>query len=134
VRRRHTSGILTIAAALTLGACTPTTTSTSTPNEPPTASEVRYGGITFDVTCSPVAEALTDVDLPRHGQPKLRAITGLWDHQAIAVLANDPKGCGLWTLAIALGLTDRTRTEIEAEVERGIEHFGVTASPVPRMP
>jgi hypothetical protein len=62
----------------------------------------------------------------------MRAIAGLWDHQAVAVLANDPKGCGLWTLAIAEGLSDATRAEIETETADGVERFGVTASPVPK--
>jgi hypothetical protein len=92
---------------------------------------VRFDGIRFEVGCAPVAEALVDIELPHSGQPKLRAITGLWDHQAVAVLANDPKGCGVWTLALADGLSDEARGEIRSEAARGVEDFGVTASPVP---
>jgi len=117
-----------------LVACTPATTTSNPPPDtstPPVAT-VTFAGISFDVRCAPVAEALVDIELPHHGQPKLRAITGLWDHQAIAVLANEPKGCGVWTLAIATGLSGTTTSEIEAEAARGVKIFGVTASPVPR--
>ena len=111
--------------------CTPTT-STTTP--PPTSAPttVRFAGIRFEVGCVPVAEALVDIELPHHGQPKMRAITGLWDHQAVAVLRNDPKGCGIWTLALATGLSTTTRAQIQDETAKGVEIFGVTASPVPR--
>jgi hypothetical protein len=74
---------------------------------------------------------LVDIELPHAGQPKIRAITGLWDHQAVAVLANDPKGCGVWTLALATTLSGEARQQIQDEAARGVEHFGVTASPVP---
>jgi hypothetical protein len=84
------------------------------------------------VQCTPVAEALVDIELPHKGQPAMRAITGLWDHQSVAVLADDPKGCGLWSLALATGLSATTQTQIEEEAARGVGHFGVTASPVPR--
>ena len=112
-------------------ACTPTT-STPPPTHSPEPSTVRFAGIHFDVGCAPVAEALIDIELPHHGQPKMRAITGLWDHQAVAVLANDPKGCGVWTLALATGLSSTTRSQIQDETAKGVAIFGVTASPVPR--
>ena len=123
-----------MAISFAIGACTPaTSTDTSTRQDrSPVASTVTFAGIEFDVGCSPVAEALTDIELPHHGQPKMRAIAGLWDHQAVAVLANQPKGCGLWTLAVARGVSDTTRNDIEAEVAAGVDHFGVTASPVPK--
>lgn len=111
-------------------ACTPKTTTSPPPSPEP--ETVTFAGIRFDVGCAPVAEALIDIELPHRGQPKMRAITGLWDHQAVAVLANDPKGCGVWTLALAAGLSAATRTQIQDETARGVEVFGVTASPVPR--
>ena len=110
--------------------CTPTST-TTTPAAP-TPITVRFDGIRFEVGCAPVAEALVDVELPHHGQPKMRAITGLWDHQAVAVLRSDPKGCGVWTLALATGLSATTKTQIQAETTKGVQIFGVTESPVPR--
>jgi hypothetical protein len=124
---------LTLLAALAVCAvsCT-STTSTTTPSPAPTPAAVRFAGIRFDVGCAPVAEALIDIELPHHGQPKMRAITGLWDHQALAVLRNDPKGCGVWTLALATDLSGATSRQIQEETARGVEIFGVTASPVPR--
>jgi hypothetical protein len=86
------------------------------------------------VSCTPVAEDLIDIELPHAGEPKIRAVTGLWDHQAVAVLANDPKGCGVWALGLARGLSPEATTQIQQEVAEGIKHFGVTASPVPRAP
>jgi hypothetical protein len=109
--------------------CTTPTSPATSPTPQPATVHVR--GIRFDVGCTPVAEALVDIELPRHGGPATRAITGLWDHQAIAVLANDPKGCGLWTLALATGLSAAAKTQIQDETSRGVEAFGVTASPVP---
>jgi hypothetical protein len=139
VRRHHTRRALsgfgaTIVVVLVLVACTPTTTTTPPPTDTgrPPLNTVTFAGITFDVRCAPVAEALVDIPLPHRGQPKLRAITGLWDHQAVAVFARDRMGCGLWTLAIATGLTEATTSRIEAETARGVQIFGVTASPVPR--
>jgi hypothetical protein len=92
-------------------------------------------GITFEVRCTPVAEALVDIELPRPtGEPRLRAITGVWDRQGIAVLANDARGCGVWALGLAEGLSSEASAAIGDEVARGVERFGVTASPVPREP
>jgi hypothetical protein len=122
---------LVAALAVFAVSCTPTTTSTTPPPTPTTAT-VHFAGIRFEVECAPVAEALVDIELPHHGQPKMRAITGLWDHQAVAVLRNDPKGCGIWTLALATGLSATTKTQIQAETAKGVAIFGVTASPVPR--
>jgi hypothetical protein len=94
---------------------------------------VHVGQVTYEVMCTPVAEALVDVELPRDaGSPRTRAITGVWDAQAVAVLAGDPKECGVWALGLAEGLTVATAEAIQAEVMRGVERFGVTASPVPR--
>ena len=94
---------------------------------------VTVGKTLYTVECTPVAEALVDIELPQSaGAPKVRAITGLWDRQAVAVLANDPKGCGVWSLGLAEGLSDDATGQIENEVARGVADFGVTASPVPR--
>jgi len=95
---------------------------------------VSVGHITYDVSCTPVAEALIDIELPRAGGPKIRAVAGLWDHQAVAVLANNPKGCGVWALGLAQGLSPEATAEIRSEVADGVKNFGVTASPVPRQP
>ena len=95
---------------------------------------VHVGHITFDVSCTPVAEDLIDIELPHAGQPKIRAVTGLWDHQAVAVIANDPKGCGVWALGLARGLSQEATSQIQQEVADGVKNFGVTASPVPRQP
>jgi hypothetical protein len=62
----------------------------------------------------------------------VRAITGVWDRQAVAVLANDRSGCGVWALAIARDVSAPTADEIRREVADGVKNFGVTASPVPR--
>ena len=95
---------------------------------------VTVGRTTFNVSCTPVAEALIDIELPHAGEPKIRPVTGLWDHQAVAVLANDPKHCGVWALGLARGLSEEASTQIRQEVADGVKDFGVTASPVPREP
>jgi hypothetical protein len=131
--------LLLVGTLLSLFACTGGTTATAPApsidktagNLPPT---VKVGAVTYDVSCTPVAEALIDVELPHAGEPKIRAVTGLWDRQAVAVAANDPKRCGLWSLGLARGLTDQAATEIRQEVADGVANFGVTASPVPREP
>jgi hypothetical protein len=127
--------LLTIAVGCT-GNGTPTATAPaqtgSSGHEMP--SKVSVGRITFDVSCTPVAEALVDIELPHAGEPKIRAVTGLWDHQAVAVLANDPKGCGVWALALARGLSPEAAAQIQQEVADGVKNFGVTASPVLRQP
>jgi hypothetical protein len=117
-------------------ACTADTTTTPSASPPGTLpAHVTVNGRSFDVSCTPVAEALVDIKLPHDtGQPMTRAITGLWDRQAVAVLANDRSGCGVWALGIAKGLSAEATDEIRAEVADGVEHFGVTASPVPRDP
>ena len=71
---------------------------------------------------------------PHAGEPKIRAVAGLWDQQAVAVLANDPKHCGVWALGLARGLSEEASTQIRQEVADGVKDFGVTASPVPREP
>jgi hypothetical protein len=126
--------LVCVAAACT-GATTttPTTTPDGTPGKTLPAT-VTVGHATFDVFCTPVAEALIDIELPHAAEPKIRAVTGLWDRQAIAVVANDPKGCGVWALGLARGLSEEAATEIRAEVAEGVTDFGVTASPVPREP
>jgi hypothetical protein len=127
---------LALIAALAVG-CTGSKPSSN--DEPSSKSalprHVTVQGRVFDVSCTPVAEALVDITL-RHdqGQPMTRAITGLWDHQAVAVLANDRQGCGVWALGIARGLSQNTAEAIRQEVADGVKNFGVTASPVPRNP
>jgi hypothetical protein len=129
-----------IVLACLMAACTSGSGSTSpsaTPDPTPgdgLPATVHVGNITYDVSCTPVAEALIDIELPHAGEPKIRAVTGLWDHQAVAVLANDPKGCGVWALGLARGLSQEATTEIHQEVAGGVKNFGVTASPVPREP
>ena len=133
--------IAAVFAVIAIGSCTRGNADTSTPTTPAATSSsslpstVQALGITFDVRCTPVAEALVDIELPRlAGEPKLRAITGVWDHQGIAVLANDARGCGVWALGLANDLSAEASAAIGDEVARGVEHFGVTASPVPREP
>jgi len=134
----RTASFVAAFLAIVGASCTPGTTTTLTLPPTPSGSlppTVAVVGVTFDVSCSPVAEALVDVELPHpSGAPKVRAITGLWDHQAVAVLANDAKGCGVWALGLAQGLSPETAAAIRGEVERGVQDFGVTASPVPREP
>ena len=136
MRSRRIAAAIAIAA---IGSCTRGDTSVPTTPAPSSStsipSTVEAMGITFDVRCTPVAEALVDIELPRPaGQPRLRAITGVWDHQGIAVLANDARGCGVWALGLAEGLSSEASAAIGDEVARGVERFGVTASPVPREP
>jgi hypothetical protein len=128
--------LATVAAACT-GGGTVITRSTSSgdatlPNGLPATVEI--GHVTYDVSCTPVAETLIDIELPHAGEPKIRAVTGLWDREAVAVLANNPKGCGVWALGLATGLSQEATAEIRQEVADGVKNFGVTASPVPREP
>jgi hypothetical protein len=124
------------AASLILAACTRGTATTpivTSASEPQLPARVTVEGRRFDVSCTPVAEALVDIKLPHDaGEPMVRAITGLWDHQAVAVLANDRTGCGVWALGVAQGVSDQAVEAIRAEIADGVTHFGVTASPVPR--
>ena len=131
--------LVAVIVVIATGSCTHADTSLAT--APATSSStslpstVEAMGITFNVRCTPVAEALVDIELPRPtGEPRLRAITGVWDHQGIAVLANDARGCGVWALGLAEGLSSEASAAIGDEVARGVERFGVTASPVPREP
>ena len=133
--------IAAVIVVIAIGSCTRGDGDTNVPTTPgPSSSSsipstVEAMGITFDVRCTPVAEALVDIELPRPtGEPRLRAITGVWDHQGIAVLANDARGCGVWALGLAEGLSSEASAAIGDEVARGVERFGVTASPVPREP
>jgi len=134
------AALTTVAFVCLAVACTGGSNPTSPTASPGTApggglpATVRLGRITYDVSCTPVAEALIDVDLPHAGEPKIRAITGLWDHQAVAVLANNPKLCGVWALGLASGLSEAATSQIRQEVADGVKNFGVTASPVPREP
>jgi hypothetical protein len=114
--------------------CTPDAPTVSPrPSDEGLPSEVTVGGGTFDVSCTPVAEALVDIKLPHeHGEPMIRAITGLWRRQAVAVLANDREGCGVWALGLAHGLSQQATDAIDAEVAAGVQRFGVTAAPVPK--
>ena len=127
--------VVCLAVACTGGSAS--TTPTSAPDPTPgdgLPATVHVGNITYDVSCTPVAEALIDIELPRAGGPKIRAVTGLWDRQAVAVLANNPKGCGVWALGLARGLSQAATTQILQEVANGVKNFGVVASPVPREP
>lgn len=124
---------LALGAALAAG-CTgsPAPTGSVASSTAPAATRLTSGTITYTLVCRPVAEWLTDVDLPeKPGEPKVKAIAGVAHVQAVAVLANDEAGCGLWTLALADGLSPAMATSIEDEMARGVERFGVTASPVP---
>jgi hypothetical protein len=128
--------LISVAAACTggTGGTLPTTGPDATPAVGGLPSTVKVGHTTYDVSCTPVAEALIDIELPHAGEPKIRAVTGLWDRQAVAVLADDPKGCGVWALGLARGLSSAATAEIRQEVADGVKNFGVTASPVPREP
>jgi hypothetical protein len=124
-----------VLAVLALAGCTRSTPTEVAPSARPTTvpSRVAVEGRTFDVSCTPVAEALVDIKLPHApGDPMVRAITGMWDQQAVAVLANDRAGCGVWALAIARDVSEGTAAQIRQEAADGVERFGVTASPVPR--
>jgi hypothetical protein len=134
--RAATAGVvlfLAVACTGARGSASPTPIA-STPLPAGLPATVTVGHTTYDVSCTPVAETLVDIELPHAGQPKIRAVDGLWDHQAVAVLANNPKGCGLWALGLARGLSNEAATEIRQEVADGVKNFGVTASPVPREP
>jgi hypothetical protein len=125
---------LAVACTGGTGGASPTARADATPGTDGLPATVKVGRITYDVSCTPVAETLIDIELPHAGEPKIRAITGLWDHQAVAVIANNPKDCGVWALGLARGLSPEAATEIRQEVSDGVTNFGVTASPVPREP
>jgi hypothetical protein len=94
---------------------------------------VHVGTIAFGVSCQPVAEALTDIDLPHHaGEPRIKAIAGVARVQGVAVYLEEPKGCGLWALGLAEGLSARAAGAIREEVRRGVGRFGITATPIPK--
>jgi hypothetical protein len=127
--------VVAIPLAVALGACTRSTSTVISPSTHPGTlpGHVSVAGEVFDVACTPVAEALVDIKLPHApGEPMVRAITGVWDRQAVAVLANDRSGCGVWALAIARDVSPPAADEIRREVADGVKNFGVTASPVPR--
>jgi len=132
MRRRAVVATALLAAVACTGQ-TATESPAPSPSRDGLPAHVTVLGRSFDVSCTPVAEALVDIKLPHEtGQPLTRAITGLWDHQAIAVLANDHRGCGMWVLGLAKGLSPEATDAILAEVANGVQRFGVTASPVPR--
>lgn len=89
---------------------------------------------TYRLECRPVPEALVDIDLPRETGRPIRAIAGVSSTQGIAVMWREPTGCGQWVLALVEGLSTRTAGAIREEMARGVERFGVTASPVPTGP
>lgn len=135
---------LSIVLVAGLGACTSNGPDDVSPSGPATASptcvpgedgctvKVTLRDVTYELRCEPVAEALVDIDLPRRpGQPKVKAITAVSWTQAVAVLWNDAPRCGLWALALADGLSEPTADLIRAEIARGVQAFGVTASPMP---
>jgi hypothetical protein len=132
--------LLGLLALLAAGCTAAGTTSPPASAPTPSASEgappvIHVLGGTYVWQCLPVAETLVDVPVSKDGyRYRVRAITGLWDHQAVAVAANDKNGCGRWTLALAPGLSDATRAEILAEVRQGVASFGVTASPYVKDP
>jgi len=81
-----------LAASCTQGGAT--TTPTRSPDQAPgraMPATVTVERTTFDVSCTPVAEALIDIELPHAGEPKIRAVAGLWDQQAVAVLEKAAK-------------------------------------------
>ena len=98
-------------------------------------SSVRVGGASYNQLCQPVAETLVDIPLSSaRERPNVRAIAGVWYAQAVAVYVNQPNRCGIYTLAVAPGLTSTTLDEIEHEVRQGVATFGVEASPIPKTP
>lgn len=125
-----------------LPACTTGGTTGSTSPQPscladdPSCADVGVSvdGRSYRIECQPVAEALTDVVLGRDGGRPVRAIAGVSSTQGVAVLWRDPAGCGLFALALARDLSEDTAQLIRDEVARGVERFGVTASPIPREP
>jgi len=144
--RRVSSRLLGVVLIAGL-ACTSTGTGDGSPSRPASGSATCVPGedgctvtvvvrdVTYELRCQPVAEALVDVDLPRRsGQPKVKAIAGVSWTQAVAVQSDDPSGCGLWALGLAAGLSRTTADSILAEIARGVQAFGVTASPMPEEP
>ncbi len=122
----------TLASSCTTGSTTPAPSSPLATSPAPRVASVRTTSTTFDVLCEPVAEALVDIELDVPSGPRVRAITGVAVIQALGVYGRDPTGCGEWQLAIARGLSPDVMQAIVEEVRRGVERFGVTASPVPR--
>lgn len=133
-----------LALGLLATACTGGTISSGVDPSAPTARDCDPGpdcevlavssGTTYRLECRPVPEALIDVDLPRETGRPIRAIAGVSSTQGIAVMWREPAGCGQWVLALANGLSGQAAGSIREEMERGVERFGVTASPVPSEP
>lgn len=99
---------------------------------PGCAIDAVSDGTTYRLECRPVPESLVDVDLPHDTGRPIRAIAGVSSTQAVAVIWRDPSGCGQWVLALTEGLASEIAKAIRDEMARGIERFGVTASPVPK--
>jgi hypothetical protein len=103
------------------------------PGTPACDTVVSAGGVNYVVQCAAVAEDLTDVELgAQPGIGKIRAITGIAHAQGVAVRADDPEGCGVWTLALARDLSGAAEIAVREEVARGVERFGAASSPIPR--
>lgn len=94
--------------------------------------DITSAGVEYRLECRPVPEALIDVELPHDGSRPVKAIAGVSSTQGVAAMWRDPEGCGLWVLALAGDLTPATADAIREEMDRGVERFGVTASPVPK--
>lgn len=88
-------------------------------------------GATFIAECRPVAEDQLDVWLDTSGQPKARAIAGIAHVEAVAFLHAEVEGCGRWSLALAEDLSSTRSESVRDEVDRGVDLFGMTASPKP---
>lgn len=136
-RRGLAFGLLVLGAAACTGGATSEPATGASDREkcepgPGCVVDVTSAGIDYLLECRPVAEALIDVDLPHDGSRPVKAIAGVSSTQGVAAMWRDPEGCGLWVLALADGLAPGTADAIREEMDRGVERFGVTASPVPK--
>jgi hypothetical protein len=112
----------------TPGATTPGATE-SCPDSVCGATVTLADGAAYQGECRPVAEDQLDVWLSTAEPPKARAIAGVASVEAVAFLHREVEGCGEWSLALADGLSASRAASIREEVDRGVERFGVTASP-----
>ena len=102
---------------------------------PECPGEATSDGVTYLLECEAVPEVLVDIELPREpGRRAIRAIAGVSSSQGVAAMWRDPAGCGEWILGLAEGLSPETAGSIRDEMARGVERFGVTASPTPEQP